>query len=111
MEFHEISASIKVAACVCARDGLISHAEETMMFKIISEKFSGYSLDQFNSVIDEFFNSNDQIENYLQAITNTEIREFTLYLAKNSACADGLDFRENIAIQKAYLTWGIEPNE
>ena len=111
MEFHEISASVKVAACVCARDGLISQAEETTMFKIVGEKFSGYSIDLFNAIINEFFDSNDQIETYLQAITDIEIRKFTLYLAKNSACADGLDFRENIAIQKAYLTWGIEPNE
>lgn len=111
MNLEEISASVKVAACACAIDGLMSQAEETTMFQLVLKKFPEYQLDNFNSAIDEFFESNDQIEDYLLAITNIEMRYFTLYLCEKSASADGLDFRENFAIQKACLIWGIESNE
>jgi len=106
MDIDQISDCIKVAACICARDGLISQAEEEMMFKLVLEKIPKYQLEQFNHVIDEFFDSTDQIEDYLRKITTLELRKFTLYLSEVSASIDGLDVRENIALQKAYLIWG-----
>lgn len=108
MEINEISAGIKIAACICAKDGLISQAEEEMMFHLISEKLPEYKIAKFNVVIDEFFDSTDQIEDYLKAISGPETRKFILHLAEVSASVDGLDIRENIALQKAYLIWGLE---
>jgi len=105
MELGRISASVKVALCVCALDGLISESEEAMIFQLVSEKFSEYRIDDFNAVIEEFFDSKDQIEDYLQAVIDPEMRNFTLYLAEASASIDGLDIRENIALQKAFLIW------
>lgn len=111
MNCDDITASVKVAACVCAIDGLISQSEEEIIFQIVLEKFPEYKLDSFNAAIEDFFESSDQIEDYLTAITNQEMRNFTMHLCKKSASADGLDFRENLAIQKACLIWGIENNE
>lgn len=111
MNLDDISASVKVAACVCAIDGLISQAEEAIMFQIVLEKFPDYKIDDFNTAIDDFFESNEQIEDYLIGITNLEMRYFTLQLCEKSASADGLDFRENLAHQKACLIWGIDSNE
>jgi len=111
MDIDQISACIKVAACICARDGLISQAEEEMMFKLVLEKIPEYQLEQFNQVIDEFFDSTDQIEDYLRKITTPEIRKFTLHLSEVSASVDGLDIRENIALQKAHIIWMEMPNE
>lgn len=110
-DLDKVSAAIKVAACICARDGLISQAEETVMFQLVSEKYLSFTIDFFNIAIDDFFNSENQIEDYLECITDLEMRKFTLFLSKKSASADGLDFRENIAIQKASFIWGIELNE
>ena len=111
MDLDQVSACIKVAACICARDGLISQAEEEMMFKLVSEKIPDYQLDQFNHVIDDFFDSTDQVEEYLSKISSPEIRKFALYLSEVSASVDGLDIRENIALQKAHIIWMEIPNE
>jgi len=111
MDLDQISACIKVAASICARDGLISQAEEEMMFKLVSEKIPNYQLDQFNHVIDEFFDSTEQIEDYLSKISNPEVRKFTLQLSEVSASVDGLDIRENIALQKAHLVWAGASHE
>ena len=103
-------ACIKIVACICARDGVISSAEENVIFSSIAEKFPDIDEDIFESVLNEFFESNEQIEDYLREVTDGELREFTLYLAELSASADGLDPRENIALKKARLIWSGSQN-
>jgi len=106
MTNNSVSGCLKIAACICGRDGLISHAEEQKMFELISQKFPDFSIGEFEVAIDEFFDSGDQIEDYLLAIDDIDMRQFTLNLAEASASVDGLDIRENIALQKAYQIWG-----
>mgnify|MGYP000712817535 CR=1 FL=1 len=106
MKNCDVSVSVKIAACICGRDGLISQAEEQKMFQLISNKFPTFSPDDFDTAINEFFDSNDQIEDYLSKVSDQEMRKFTLDLSKASASVDGLDIRENIALQKAYQIWG-----
>lgn len=108
MSQNEILDCVKVAICVCAIDGLISQTEEQILFQLISSKFPEFSRDIFNLVIDDFFESSNQIEDYLNKVHSLAMREFTLSLCKESASADGLDFRENLAIQKACLIWGLQ---
>ena len=109
---NEICGScIKIAACICAKDGIISDAEEEAMYSLLVERFPSISRTEFDSALDEFFGSNDQIEDYLDRIDDHEMRAFTLQLAKVSAGADGLDIRENIALEKARVIWGIDPND
>lgn len=109
MDFTEINACVRLGACICARDGLISEAEEASLFQIVSKKYPQYTKELFDDSIDDFFNSEDQIEDYLAAIQNPETRKFAVSLAEKSASVDGLDIRENIALRKVYLTWSISP--
>lgn len=102
---------LKIAACVCGKDGIISQAEEDMMFQLVSTKYTEFSLDDFNSIIDDFFDSEKQIEDYLLEITDPETRHFVLELSAKSASADGLDIRENIALNKIAILWDININE
>ena len=111
MEITEAEACIKVALCICARDGIISLTEEEMIFKLVTEKWPTYQLVDFNQVIDEFFDSTDQIEDYISNLLNEESRKFSLHLSKVSASADGLEIRENIALEKAYILCGLSLNE
>jgi len=111
MSLKSITNSILVAACICGKDGVISQMEEEKMFQLAVEEFPGYQFEEFQAVIDEFFDSSKQIEEYLEAIRDPTSRKFTLELAKESASVDGLDARENIALQKAYLIWEVTPNE
>ena len=111
MKNNNVVVSLKIAACICGKDGLISLAEEQKMFQLISEKFPEFSFDDFEAVINEFFDSNDQIEDYLSKVNDQEMRQFTLELSEASASVDGLDIRENIALKKAYQIWGVNPDE
>ncbi|WP_272192216.1 hypothetical protein, partial [Acinetobacter baumannii] len=64
----------------------------------------------FDNALDEFFDSEDQLEDYLRQISDKEIRKFVLHLAEISAGADELHNRENIALEKAFLIWGVTRN-
>ncbi len=105
---NEVVACLKVAASVCGKDGLISEAEEEKMFQIISNKFAEIDRENFETILDDFFESENHIEDYLAQIDDLELRKFTLKLSKDSSSVDGLDFRENIALQKIFLIWGME---
>ncbi len=104
------SACAKIAACICAQDGVISKLEEEKMLSVLAKKFPDLDAAAFDRVLTEFFDSDDQIEDYLALVDDESLRAFTLKLAEESAGADGLDSRENIALQKAYDIWGLEKN-
>lgn len=97
-----------MAACICAKDGIISEAEEREMFGILSERFPDIDEEFFEQALSDYFDSDGQIEEFLSQIEGDELRRFTLYLAETSAGADGLDIRENIALKKAYVIWGVD---
>jgi hypothetical protein len=107
---EDISASIKIAACVCARDGVISELEERAIFDICNEKFPHFSAEEIEIALTEFFDSKHQLEDYLALVDNKELRSFTLNMARESASADGLELNENIALEKSYIVWGVEKN-
>ena len=107
MRSNEPSSCVKVAACICGEDGVISEAELQKMFEILTEKFPEFGAEVFEEALDEFFNSDDQIEDFLSLIDDENLRLFTLQLSELSAAADGLDARENIALEKAYVIWGV----
>lgn len=94
---------IKVAACVCGKDGVISQIEEECIYNTIRSQNPSYSIERFNQVIDEFFNETYQLEYYLEIISEINIKEFTIHLCEVSASADGLDIKENIALNKVKL--------
>jgi len=110
MSINELSACIRIAACICAKDGIISEIEEQAMFRVLMEQFPDFSAEDFESALTEFFDSNQQIEEYLALVDDESLRRFTLDLAELSASADGLDIKENIALEKAYLIWGMKNN-
>jgi hypothetical protein len=77
LEKDDIYTSIKIAACVCGKDGLISFPEEEKIFQLVSEKSPSFTRVQFDQVIDNFFDSVDQIEDYAEIISDPSIRQFT----------------------------------
>ena len=108
MNHKNISKIVKAAICICAEDGIVSETEENSLYKLLVERFPDYSQDNFNEAINDFFSSNKQLEDYLKDITDLEEQKFTLELGKISAASDGLDFRENIAVEKAIVFWKIK---
>lgn len=105
-----IKTCIKIAACVCGKDGVISSAEEKEMLRLCVERYPKCDQNMFESTLTEFFDADDQIEDYVKNIEEDGLRKFALELAETSASADGLALRENIALEKVYMIWGIDRN-
>lgn len=106
MEDKTLDLIIKVAVCVCGKDGVISVAEEKAIFSIISSEYPHYSFQRFNQTVDDFFDDNLQLEDYLGLILDPSLNKFTVNLCESSASSDGLDIKENIALDKVKLILG-----
>ena len=98
---------IQVAACICAKDGFLSESEEAKLFQLSQSLFGDLTPNEFEQILIDFFNSEDQIEDYLKRVDDPGSREIALQIAEQSASEDGLEIRENIALKKARLIWGI----
>lgn len=107
MVSKEVEMCIKVAACICAKDGVISQSEEDALYKCVVEKHPLLKEEEFDSVMSEFINSTNQLEHYLSLVEDVDVRKFALYVAKTSASADGLDIAENLAYKKACAICGV----
>ena len=93
--------------CICAKDGLISSTEEKALLSLFNEfvknkgvPFKKVSNSSFEEVVNEFFSTTYQLEDYVKDIKNSEYLEEILEIAKNAASSDGFDILENIAYKK-----------
>ena len=87
---------LQFALAICAHDGWISDAE----LKVLQEHYcdhSRMSLDEFESAIDEFFESNAPLEILFSGVAD---KQKALKIAELAASADGLDQAENWALIK-----------
>lgn len=78
------------------------------MFRLLKERFQEMTEELFEESLAEYFEEALQIEEYLEPIVDVELRPFVLQLARLSASADGLDPRENVALERAFDFWGIK---
>ncbi|NQZ28177.1 MAG: hypothetical protein HRT55_17890 [Colwellia sp.] len=108
MEIEIVDFIVKVAACVCGKDGIISQAEEKAMLNLIILEYPNYPLERFNQALDEFFDETLQIEDYLHKLARSGLNPFIINICELSASADGLDIKENIALHKVKLILGSE---
>ena len=81
---------------ICGHDGLISQGEEECLFEIFREYYS-VNRNAFDLIVDKFFESNSTLEDLLSKISDQQL---VLAWAEKAAQADGLDIRENIALQR-----------
>lgn len=92
----QIQAQIHLALAICAHDGFISDTEVASL--------RGYycgagkvTEDELETLVDEFFEHDFTLEQLFAAV---EDKEFTLGIAAEAASADGLDIRENFALER-----------
>jgi len=108
MNIDNLDVVVKVAACVCGKDGVISQAEEEAILANVLSEYPSYSLIRFNQTLDDFFDDTLQLEDYLDQISDLTLKNFTINLCEFSASADGLDIKENIALHKVKVILGEE---
>ena len=106
---------IFLALCICAKDGLISSEEEVQTLVLFNEAskdnkipFKKLTKSSYEKIVDEFFSSRSQLEDYIEAVKDSEYLGKILEIAKNAASSDGFDIRENIAYQKTKVILKIE---
>ena len=109
---NDIADILSIVVCISAKDGVLSDIE---LEKAREEfpKFFGVKVSnkKMESVLDDFFSSAKHIEDYLDQISNDELKIPILQLSYLSASADGFDIRENIAFQKSLLVWKYDHKE
>lgn len=93
---REIQAQIHLALAICAHDGFISDTEVASLRSYYCEA-GKVTEAELELLVDEFFEHDFTLE---QLFTAVEDQEFTLGIAAAAASADGLDIRENFALER-----------
>ena len=96
----------KVIICISAQDGVLHQSELNTAFELINEHLGNISQQKFDELIEEFFNEDYVLEEYLLKISNSDDFQTILKISYKSATSDGLDIRENLAFDKACKHWG-----
>lgn len=89
---------VKMAACICAQDGIISQTELDYMYENLSRFDMSLKKDEFDRVIEDYFCEEKSIKEYCLQINDVD-RDILLKFCLDSASSDGLEPEEN----KAYL--------
>ena len=90
----------KLICAVCAQDGIISNIELNTTFKLINDSFGKVSKKEFDSIVEEFFDEDKNLEKYLIGLPESVGVNQLLKVCFESAGSDGLDVRENFAFDK-----------
>jgi len=99
-----VAAAFYICASICGKDGVISSQEEALLTESFKLEFNIDDND-INILFDQFFESEALIDSYLEEVIDPDLRKKVVAIAELSAAADGLDIRENLALQRTKLTW------
>ena len=103
---------LNIVLCISAKDGVLSDTQIELSRTEFSSFFNEQiSIEQMDGIVDDFFNSDKQIEDYLNKIKENELKIPVLRLSIIGASSDGLDVRENMALQKAIYFWNYNLEE
>ena len=96
---EQTRAQINLALAICAHDGLISEAEVASLRSHYCD--SGIIAESdFEQIIEVFFDEEKSLEERFSDVDDTG---YALQISEEAASADGLDIRENFALQKCYV--------
>jgi|TARA_B110000879_G_scaffold73349_1_gene102463 hypothetical protein len=96
---------IKLVACICAQDGIVSEIELETTLKLVNKKIEKIDKKTFYSYIEKFFEEDLSLEEYLLAIPKKHNPDIILEICAKAATSDGLEIRENFAFDKACKFW------
>lgn len=102
---------LHLALFICATDGLISNREEEMVLSLFRSKVSDTSEEELQSEVEKFFSGKEQLEDFAKNIKKLELRKLAIFIASRAASSDGLDYRENIALQRLMNIWGLNMDD
>ena len=106
MNKKNIALAFNICICICGQDDLVSRQEEEALVSKFKSNFS-VTDKELDDLFSQYFLSKDHIDSYLEKVADVALQKLILEISEFSASADGLDTRENIALQRAKLVWGI----
>lgn len=95
---QQIEAQMNLALAICAHDGLISDAEIVSLRSHFCDS-GNVTESEMEDVIDAFFEDERTIEELISLVDDVD---YALRVAAEAASADGLDIRENFALERCY---------
>ena len=101
-----IAAAFHICISICGKDGIVSSREEEILTDSFKSEFNIGDND-LDILFDQFFESEVHIDSYLDKVIDAKLRKKVIHIAELSASADGLDIRENLALQRTKLAWSI----
>ena len=102
MTMNKVDNIVKLAACICAQDGIISQTELDFMQENIGMFDAEINEKDFNSLIDAYFQEEKTVLDYCNKIDTSSDVDRILQFCLESASSDELDPEENKAYQQAY---------
>lgn len=100
-----------LALCLCATDGMVSGSEEQALRELISQSFNSVHDHEIDNWIDQFFDSDLQIEDFALSIPDHDNRVLAIKIGLEASAVDGLDIRETLGLQKVLSLYGIRLSE
>ena len=100
-------AGIVLALAICAYDGYISDVELSHIARSYQLSTTAQST-ALEGLLESFFEDDSTIEEIFAA---TNYSESALNAAEDAATSDGLDIKENLALQKCYALLKEQLNE
>ena len=105
MKKDQIEIALNICLAVCAQDGLVSDIEEEVLAASFEKEFK-LSKSEFEQVVINFFDSDESIDNYIEKLDDDGLNRKIIDFSEKAASSDGLDLRENIALQKVKMILG-----
>ena len=102
MTMNKVDNIVKLAACICAQDGIISQTELDFMQENIGMFDAEINEKDFNTLIDVYFQEENTVLDYCNKIDTSSDVDRILQFCLESASSDELDPEENKAYQQAY---------
>ena len=102
MTMNKVDNIVKLAACICEQDGIISQTELDFMQENIGMFDAEVNEKDFNTLIDAYFQEEKTVLDYCNKINTSSDVDRILQFCLESASSDELDPEENKAYQQAY---------
>ena len=101
MTINKVDNIVKLAACICAQDGIISQTELDFMQKNVHVFDKVVDEKDFDNLIDAYFEEDKTVLDYCNKIDTSLDIDRILQFCLESASSDELDPEENKAYQQA----------
>ena len=100
----------KLVIHISAADGYLSEVEIDKAYIELSNIYK-ISKENFDNCVDQFFQEDQHIEDYLLLLKEVSEPEVMLDVCYKAAASDDFDIRENFAFTKACVFFEINPED